>query len=168
MEGRLAERRLAARVSEMDNRERRDHRPTDPEQLTRPGRVENRSHPQLHGRVWTDQLRLRYRHVYGAAPRLPHKEADVFRTGWLLESTATELAVMLVLRTGRPFFRSHPGRALLWSSTAVAAVTVLLPYCALARPLGLAPLPATILATLAGLTALYVAVNEIAKRFILL
>jgi len=89
---------------------------------------------------------------------------DVFRTGWFIESTATELAVMLVLRTGRPFFRSRPGRALLVSSLAVAAVTLVLPYTALAGPLGLAALPASILGTLAGLTVIYVAANEIAKR----
>lgn len=90
--------------------------------------------------------------------------ADVFRTAWFIESMATELAVMLVLRTSRPFFRSRVGRALLWSSLAVGALTVLLPYTALAGPLGLAALSPAILATLGGLTAAYIVANEIAKR----
>jgi Mg2+-importing ATPase len=90
--------------------------------------------------------------------------ADLFRSGWFVESMATELAVMLVLRTGRPFFRSRPGRALLGTSLLVAAVTVTLPFTALAHPLGLVPLPAPILAVLVGLTAIYVVANEIAKR----
>jgi Mg2+-importing ATPase len=93
-----------------------------------------------------------------------HADPAVFRTGWFIESTATELAVMLVLRTSRPFFRSRPGRALLWSSIAVGALTVTLPYTGLASVLGLAPLPVSILATLAGLTAVYVAANEVGKR----
>jgi len=91
--------------------------------------------------------------------------ADLFRSGWFVESTATELAVMLVLRTARPFWRSRPGRALLVSSLAVAAVTVALPYTALAGPLGLTALPARVLAALAGLTVVYVAANEIAKHW---
>ena len=71
---------------------------------------------------------------------------------------------MLVLRTNRPFYRSRPGRALLWSSVAIAAITVALPYSPLAGPLGLTAVPAAILATLVGLTALYVIANEAAKR----
>ena len=95
--------------------------------------------------------------VFDAGPEL-------FRSGWFIESTATELAVMLVLRTARPFWRSRPGRALLTSSVVVAAVTIALPYSALAEPLGLVDVPIRILTTLAGLTVLYVAVNEVTKR----
>jgi magnesium-transporting ATPase (P-type) len=90
--------------------------------------------------------------------------ATLFRSAWFIESTVTELAVMLVLRTNRPFYRSRPGRALLGSSAAIAAITVALPYSPLAGPLGLSAVPAAILATLAGLTALYVIANEAAKR----
>jgi Mg2+-importing ATPase len=90
--------------------------------------------------------------------------ATLFRSGWFIESTVTELAVMLVLRTNRPFYRSQLGRALLWSSIAIAAVTVALPYSPLARPLGLTAIPAQILAALVGLTALYVVANEGVKR----
>ncbi len=62
-----------------------------------------------------------------------HAGATLFRSGWFVESTITELAVMLVLRTNRPFYRSRPGRALLLSSIAIAAVTIALPYSPLAR-----------------------------------
>ena len=93
-----------------------------------------------------------------------HAGATLFRSGWFIESTVTELAVMLVLRTNRPFYRSRPGRALLASSIAIAAVTIALPYTPLARPLGLTGIPAWILAALTGLTASYVIANEWAKR----
>jgi len=87
------------------------------------------------------------------------------RSGWFIESTVTELAVMLVLRTNRPFYRSRPGRGLLWSSVAIAAITLALPYYSpLAGPLGLTAVPAEVLAILVGLTALYVIANEAAKR----
>lgn len=90
--------------------------------------------------------------------------ATAFRSGWFIESTVTELAVMLVLRTNRPFYRSRPGRGLLWSSVAIAAVTLALPYSPLAGPLGLTAVPAGVLDVLVGLTALYVIANEAAKR----
>jgi P-type Mg2+ transporter len=93
-----------------------------------------------------------------------HADAVLFRSSWFIESTVTELAVMLVLRTNRPFWRSRPGRALLWSSVAIAAVTITLPYSPLAGLLGLAAVPTGILGFLVGLTALYVLANEGAKR----
>ena len=76
------------------------------------------------------------------------------------------LAVMLVLRTWRPFWRSRPAPALLWSSVAVAAVTVALPFSSLAGPLGLVPLPWPLLGGLVVLLAFYVGANEVAKRWV--
>jgi Mg2+-importing ATPase len=88
----------------------------------------------------------------------------LFRSGWFIESTITELAVMLVLRTNRRFYRSRPGRGLLLSTISIAAITIAVPYSPLATPLGLTTVPARIVAALVGLTALYVAANELAKR----
>jgi Mg2+-importing ATPase len=93
-------------------------------------------------------------------------DASLFRSAWFIESTLTELAVMLVLRTNRPFYRSRPGRALLWSSVAVAAATVALPYTPLADPLGFTTVPVALLAAMVGLLCVYIAVNEIAKRWL--
>ncbi len=91
-------------------------------------------------------------------------DATLFRSGWFLESVATEIAVLLILRTRRPFYRSRPSRLLLVSSLAVAGVTVAIPYSPLAAPLGLDGPPLPILAALAIITALYVAATEFAKR----
>jgi Mg2+-importing ATPase len=91
-------------------------------------------------------------------------DADLFRSSWFIVSTATELAVMLILRTARPCWRSRPGTALLATSIAVAVLTVVLPYTPLAEPLGLVGIPAVILAWLAALTAAYVVTNELLKR----
>lgn len=89
--------------------------------------------------------------------------AVLFRSGWFIESTATELVAMLVLRTARPFWRSRPGSALLWSSIAVAAVTVLLPYSPMAAALGLSALPIAVLVILAVMILGYVGANEAIK-----
>ena len=80
-------------------------------------------------------------------------DAQLFRTGWFIESTATELAVMLVLRTRRRAWRSRPGTALMVASAVVAAVTVALPFSPFADDLGLTRPGLGLLAALALITA---------------
>jgi Mg2+-importing ATPase len=90
--------------------------------------------------------------------------AELFRSGWFIESTLTELAVMLVLRTRRRFWKSMPGKALLISSLILAALVMVIPYTIVGGWLQLEPLPPLLLVTLIGLIAVYVAVNEWAKN----
>jgi Mg2+-importing ATPase len=89
--------------------------------------------------------------------------ADQFRTGWFLESVLTELLILLVIRTQKPFFKSRPGRYLLIAALIVAGVTVVLPYSSLSGPLKFAPLPISLLLILGGITVLYIASSEMAK-----
>lgn len=91
-------------------------------------------------------------------------DAPLFRSAWFLESVATELAVLLVLRTRRPFFRSRPSGWLAASSAALAVAAVAILYSPLASILGFEPLPLAILAVLAAITGGYVVATEIAKR----
>ena len=95
-----------------------------------------------------------------------HTPTDVFRAAWFIQFTVTEIIVLMVLRTNRAFLRSRPSITLLGTGALLAAVTVALPYSPLARPLGLAPPPLPVLATLAALGAVYVAANELTKRWI--
>jgi Mg2+-importing ATPase len=89
---------------------------------------------------------------------------EQFRTGWFVESLLTELAIALVVRTRRPFYRSVPGQ-LLWRSTlGVVIVTVALPYLPFSGLLGFTPLPLAVLALLVGITMLYVVAAEVTKR----
>jgi Mg2+-importing ATPase len=90
-------------------------------------------------------------------------DTDLFRTGWFLVSTATELAAMLVLRSSRPFWRSRPGRGLLVSSGLVAAATIALPFTALASSFGFVAPTAAVLGLVATVTLGYVIVNELVK-----
>jgi len=93
--------------------------------------------------------------------------AELFRTGWFLESLLTELAVLLVLRTRRPAFRSRPGRWLALSAGVVGVLALALPYLPFAGLLGFVPLPWHVLAALLVVTAAYVATSELAKRALL-
>jgi Mg2+-importing ATPase len=89
---------------------------------------------------------------------------DQFRTGWFLESVMTELLIMLVIRTQKPFFRSRPGKYLLIGTLIVASATLVLPYLPLNRLLGFTPLSLPLLLMLSVITLLYVLASEIAKR----
>jgi len=95
-----------------------------------------------------------------------HAGAQEFRTGWFVESMATQVLVIFVIRTRRtPFWRSHPGRALAVASVAVVAVAVAIPFLpAMQHLLGFVPLPAPLLLVLAGLTAAYLVLVDLAKR----
>ena len=90
-------------------------------------------------------------------------DATLFRSGWFLESVATELLVLFVLRTRRPFFRSQPSRLLAAASLGILAVTLLVLYGPFGSVLGLEPLPPAILGALTVITFGYVAATEIAK-----
>ncbi|MFI0793668.1 magnesium-translocating P-type ATPase [Micromonospora rubida] len=93
-----------------------------------------------------------------------HVPTDVFRAAWFIQFTVTEIIALMVLRTNRTFLRSRPSMALAGTGLLLIAITVALPFSPLAEPLGLAPLPGTVVATLAALTIVNVAANEFAKR----
>ncbi len=98
--------------------------------------------------------------TFGALLTLFHAAPDEFRTGWFVASLLTELAIALVVRTRRPFFRSRPGRVLLVSTLILIPVTFAIPYLPYAALLGFVPLPALWLVAIAAITALYVLAAE--------
>jgi Mg2+-importing ATPase len=93
--------------------------------------------------------------VFDAGPTL-------FRSGWFVESLATQTLVIFVIRTRRvPFFRSRPSRPLLATTLACAAIGVALPYIApVARLFGFRPLPLSFLGVLALMIITYMALAE--------
>jgi Mg2+-importing ATPase len=93
-----------------------------------------------------------------------HASPELFRTGWFVESLLTELVVALVMRTRRPFFRSRPGRVLLWCTMALIPLAVAIPYLPFATVFGFVPVPGTLAGTVVGITLLYVAATELQKR----
>jgi Mg2+-importing ATPase len=102
--------------------------------------------------------------TFGTLLLVVRATTDQFRTGWFLESVLTELLILLVIRTQRPFFRSRPGRYLVLSALAVAVVTLILPYSPLSGILGFTPLPLPLLLVLLGIIVAYVTASEVTKR----
>jgi Mg2+-importing ATPase len=94
-----------------------------------------------------------------------HAGQDLFRSGWFVLSIITELLILLVMRTQKPFFKSRPSRALLIATLVVILVTLAIPYSPLNNLLSLTPIPFTTLLILLGIAALYITTSEIAKRW---
>jgi Mg2+-importing ATPase len=88
-----------------------------------------------------------------------------FQTGWFIESLMTELFIVLVIRTQRPFLRSRPGTLLLTATLVVAAATVFLPYTPFGALFGFVPLPPLFLASLLAITVGYLVASELVKRW---
>jgi P-type Mg2+ transporter len=87
-----------------------------------------------------------------------------FQTAWFVISLLTELAVLLVLRTHGPAWRSAPSRLLLWSTLAVVACALLLPYTGtLAVLFGFVPLSWSLLLAALLIVIAYIVATEAAK-----
>ena len=88
-----------------------------------------------------------------------------FRTGWFVESLATQTLVVFVIRTRRsPSWTSRPSRAMVVLPIACASVGALLPVTPLAAPLGFTPLPVAFFAILVVMIAAYLVLVEVVKR----
>ena len=75
-----------------------------------------------------------------------------FRTGWFVESLATQTLVVFVIRTRRsPSYTSRPSRAMTVLPIACASVGALLPITPLAPALGFTPLPIAFFAILVAM-----------------
>lgn len=103
--------------------------------------------------------------TFGALLWILDASPEQFRTGWFIESVISASAIVLVIRTRRPFFSSTPGRALTLATLAVAAITLLFPLLPIAAPLGLTPMPLSFLFLLAAILAGYVLTAELAKKY---
>ena len=89
----------------------------------------------------------------------------LFQTGWFVESLATQVLVIFVIRTRGSPLRSRPNPLLAGTSLAVAAVGILLPYTAIGRWFGFVPLPLTFLAALGAMVVCYLVLAEGVKRW---
>ncbi|HEX8011295.1 MAG TPA: magnesium-translocating P-type ATPase [Casimicrobiaceae bacterium] len=95
---------------------------------------------------------------------LLHANEALFQTGWFIESLATQVLVIFVIRTRVNPLASRPHPALAATSLAVVLVALAFPFTALGQRFGFQPPPLEFFAIVAGLTAAYLGIVEIAKR----
>jgi Mg2+-importing ATPase len=91
--------------------------------------------------------------------------APLFRTGWFVESLATQTLVVFVIRTAGNPLRSRPSGRLLIAVIAIAAAGALMPYTPLGALLGFIPLPVSLLGAIALLTLTYLFVVQVVKTW---
>ena len=97
--------------------------------------------------------------------RVLHASHSEFRSGWFVESLATQTLVVYVIRTRRvPFFRSPPSPPMLVTPPTCALIGAALPFTPLAGFLGFATLPVSFFLILLGMIATYLLLVEVAKR----
>ena len=89
--------------------------------------------------------------------------AQVFQTAWFVESLITELAIVLIVRTRKPFWKSRPSALLSWLTLAIAVLALAIPYLPGADWFGFVPLSAQVAAGLVLITFAYLAASEAIK-----
>jgi Mg2+-importing ATPase len=97
-------------------------------------------------------------HVFRAGEAL-------FHTGWFVESLATQLLVVFVIRTRGNPLRSRPSGTLTLTTLAVVVFAALLPYTLLGTRLGFVPIPGLFFLILVGMVVAYLLSVQAAKQW---
>lgn len=94
-----------------------------------------------------------------------HAEEPLFHTGWFIESLATQVLVIFVIRTRRNPLKSHPHPWLTLCSFLVVFLGVLLPFTPLGKSLGFVAPPLLFFMILAVMACLYLFIVEVVKQW---
>lgn len=89
----------------------------------------------------------------------------LFRTGWFVESIATQVLVIFIIRTRRNPLRSHPHPWLAVTSLSIVAVAMWFPVSPMAQYLGFTPLQPLFLGVLVILITVYLLTVEYCKQW---
>ena len=89
----------------------------------------------------------------------------LFRTGWFVESLATQTLVIFVIRTADRPWASRPSRGLVLGVTGCVLTGAVLPFTPVAEVMGFVPLPLPFFSVLIGMVLAYLALVEMVKRW---
>jgi Mg2+-importing ATPase len=90
---------------------------------------------------------------------------SLFRTGWFIESIATQVLVIFIIRTRRNPLKSRPNAWLATASLLIVAIATLLPYTPLGRYFGFIAPPPVFFAILITMVITYLMMVEVVKRW---
>ena len=97
-----------------------------------------------------------------------HARGALFQTGWFIESIATEILVVFVIRTSKtPFFLSKPGKWLLSTCLGIVALGIILPFTPFSQPFGFITPPPLYFLILILLVLSYLFLVETLKKIFL-
>lgn len=91
----------------------------------------------------------------------------LFQTGWFVESMITEILVVFVIRTTKiPFWKSKPGKFLMFACLGIVFLSLYLPFSPLRTYFGFTPLPAVYFLFLIIIAVTYLLLVEVGKYFL--
>ena len=90
---------------------------------------------------------------------------ELFRTGWFIESLSTEVAVIFLIRTRRPFFQSRPGLLLALASLLAIAIAFILPFSPIGALFGFVAPPTPFVVAVGVIILVYLALVELGKHY---
>jgi Mg2+-importing ATPase len=94
-----------------------------------------------------------------------HAGESMFQTGWFIESMATQVLVIFIIRTTKNPFRSRPNGWLMTTSIAVVLIAAILPLTAMGSYFGFVAPPPAFYGAVAAMAATYLIVVEAMKRW---
>lgn len=97
--------------------------------------------------------------------RIFNADEMLFHTGWFVESMATQVLVIFLIRTRHSVFKSRPSPVLIFTSLAVVGVAALLPFSPFAKDLGFVSLSREFFFILVGVVLCYLIFVELVKRW---
>jgi Mg2+-importing ATPase len=97
--------------------------------------------------------------------KILHAGEVLFHTGWFVESLATQVLVIFIIRTHKNPFKSRPNPWLTASSLLVVTLAIVLPFTSLAGYLGFEPLPPLFFLVLTGMVVLYLLIVAQVKQW---
>jgi P-type Mg2+ transporter len=104
--------------------------------------------------------------TFGVMLFIFHADAQLFRTGWFVESLSTQALVIFLIRTRHGIRNaSRPSKQLVLATVASVCVAMLLPFSPLAAMLGFVALPPLFFAVLGAMILTYLGIIEAAKYF---
>lgn len=102
--------------------------------------------------------------TFGLMLGVLHAGPVAFRTGWFVESLATQTLIIFAIRTRRtPFWRSRASTTLTLATVSVIGVGIALTVSPLSQQLGFTPLPWQFFLALAGFTVAYLVLVDVTK-----
>ena len=89
---------------------------------------------------------------------------ELFRSGWFIESLATQTLVIFVIRTAGNPFKSRPSRPLMLSVVGGVLAGLVIVVSPLGALLGFAPLPPLFFGVLVVMVVTYLGLVQVIKR----
>jgi len=104
--------------------------------------------------------------TYGVMLFIFHSSAELFHTGWFIESLCTQTLVIHVIRTGKiPFIESRPSRFLMTMSIIIVSIGIIIPFSPLAKPFGFVKPPPMYFVALFIMVITYLLLVQIVKKW---